>query len=304
MTAKPSPPSKSPTAGNLNKIYLIGPQASGKTTYLLALALLHKSQNPLHRKGLVTVAPDAGATTDLKQEGEVKWEGNTPLEPTKLQSNFSSLPEYKFSIDIGRFQTFNIIFTAKDYGGEFFNELLQHPTPPRLNDYLNNCLINSSGCLLMLPDFIFNPERISNRNDVDSFYVDVLSRLVGEASGKKVIEKLRLAVVMSKCERGELWPSRWEPERDLFEVRLPKTRELLRQRSRIPKANIGFFTLSSFGILAKTKKNSPPDPRPNRYLLPDEDGAVLREKESWNPYGLINPIYWLATGKEWKDPSF
>lgn len=103
------------------------------------------------------------------------------------------------------------------------------------------------------------------------------------------LKNLRLAVAMSKCERGEIWPGRLDPELDLFEVHLPSTRKILRQR--IPKNNLQFYAISTFGVLERN------NPRPNRA---DEEGSlrsVLRSPVQWRPYGLISPLYWLSTGK-------
>jgi hypothetical protein len=211
----------------------------------------------------------------------------------------NQLPEYKFIIKVGKFNPTNIALNARDYGGEFFMELMTYPSPPRLKLYLDGCLnTDTTGCVIMLPDFIAESSRRANYENVDNFYLEVLHRFIQEAQERQVMQKLRLAIVMSKGERGELWPSRWEPERDLFQVRLRQTWELLRKKSSIPKKNLDFFTLSSFGVLDSK------DSRPNRYILPDQDGAILKETAKWQPYGLINPLYWIATGKKWNHPSF
>ena len=280
-----------------NQIYVIGPQAAGKTTYLLALGLIYYSQHKSHQKKVaVTPISSPGQAEELVQEGKLKWRSSTPLLPTDLPSDFSQLPEYNFLITISnllRLNTLKIRFTARDYSGEFFQDLLQYPPPSRLENYLNNCLNNPKGWILMLPDFVSD----LNEQEVDNFYVEAIHKLISRANQGNVMQKLRIAVVMSKCERGEIWPSRWEPERDLFKIRLPKTTELLRNSSFISKAaNISFFALSSFGVL------NVKDSRPNRYIV--GQGAVLSNTDQWLPYGLISPLYWIATGKKWKDPSF
>lgn len=61
---------------------------------------------------------------------------------------------------------------------------------------------------------------------------------------------------MSKCERGEIWPGRIEPEVDIFHQHLPGTTKLLQNRL---KNNVRFFAISTFGVLDKYN-----DPRPNR----------------------------------------
>ncbi|MDZ8025040.1 MAG: hypothetical protein RMX97_10195 [Nostoc sp. DedQUE11] len=295
-TTKPTLTSpKKRTVQDIKKIYVLGPQASGKTTYLSALALLLKSQNPNHK--LVTVTAQSDDAIALEQDGKSQWMNQTPLLPTDLAIDPSHLPEYKFSIEVSNYLRSNplkIILTAKDYGGEFFQDLLQYPQPTRLKSYLRDCMNAATGWIIMLPDFSLTN---LDADDIDSEYQDILQILIREAKQKDILRDLRLAIVMSKCERGELWPSRWEPERDLFKVRLPKTTEFLRKPSLIPQSNVSFFALSSFGVLARN------DPRPNRYTQ-GNGSAVLNNRDSWLPHGLINPLYWIATGNKWKNPSF
>ncbi len=295
-TTKPTLTSpKKRTVQDIKKIYVVGPQTSGKTTYLSALALLSKSKNPNHELVNVTAQSDDAIT--LEKDGNNQWMNQTPLLPTDLETDPDSLPEYKFLIEVSnsfRRNPFKITLTAKDYGGEFFQELRQHPQPPRLKSYLKDCMNAATGWIVMLPDFSLTN---LDAESIDSEYQDILEKLIREAKQKDILRYLRLAIVMSKCERGELWPSRWEPERDLFKVRLPETTKYLRKPSVIPKNNVSFFALSSFGVLAHN------DPRPNRYTQ-RHGSAVLNDRDSWFPHGLINPLYWIATGNKWKNPSF
>ena len=94
---------------------------------------------------------------------------------------------------------------------------------------------------------------------------------------------------MSKCERGEIWPGRIDPETDLFRVYLKKTFKTLKKD--IPKRNLRFFALSTFGVLGRY------DPRPNRVDAVGSGGraSTLRksEEKSWKPYNLIEPLCWL-----------
>ncbi len=105
---------------------------------------------------------------------------------------------------------------------------------------------------------------------------------------------LRIAVAMSKCERGELWPGRLDPEIDLFDVHLPKTKATLCRK--IPPKNLQFYAISTFGVLRRN------DPRPNRVDELGREGylSVLREPSHWRPYGMISPLYWLSKGKRMK----
>jgi len=93
---------------------------------------------------------------------------------------------------------------------------------------------------------------------------------------------------MSKCERGEIWPGRLDPEQDLFKIHLPKTQDLLRKK--LTANNLKFFASSTFGVLG------PHNPRPNREdrILKGEPASVLRDTENWKPYNLIEPLLWIT----------
>jgi hypothetical protein len=99
---------------------------------------------------------------------------------------------------------------------------------------------------------------------------------------------LKIAVAMSKCERGEIWSGRLDPETDLFDVHLPKTKAIL--RSRIASKNLQFFAISTFGVLRRN------DPRPNRVDVHGTGGrrSTLRKPSNWKPFGMIQPLYWLS----------
>jgi hypothetical protein len=110
--------------------------------------------------------------------------------------------------------------------------------------------------------------------------------------------KKRIAVVMSKCERGEAWTGRLDPREDLFRLRMPETYNELKLSRHLPQ-RIEFFACSSFGVLGDK------DPRPNRLIGSNDkrEYAYLMDKEKWRPYGLLSPIYWLTTGRRYKDES-
>jgi hypothetical protein len=79
-------------------------------------------------------------------------------------------------------------------------------------------------------------------------------------------------------------------------MRLPETHKVLTQK--IPRHRLKFFACSSFGIMSDRREDF--DPRPNRYVpddgSPAEYSASIRDPDKWQPFGIISPIYWLATG--------
>ena len=297
---------------NKKNIYIIGPLASGKTTFLAALLSITKySQNINHRKVNVDTK---GKTSELESQVRRSWETKKPLAPTTLPEY--SLQNYEFLITINpQYKPTEIELKAKDYGGEFFQELLRTDLSTKVKPYIKDCLEDANGWIVLLPDFCLKDDinGFTVVENIDSFYKSVFHKLLSEfpknddifssdelTKIENNLKEIRIAFVMSKCERGELWTRRWEPERDLFQVHLKNTRDFLRNNLSLKKNQIAFFALSSFGVFSKN------DPRPNRLNIGRnlQDGAIIDNGELWRPFGLVNPLYWIATGRKWKDPSF
>ncbi|WP_235107960.1 hypothetical protein [Acaryochloris sp. 'Moss Beach'] len=214
------------------------------------------------------------------------------LEPTRVKDVYG-LNSYSFRIEVK--QRFNadkeINLVAKDYPGEIFELLESGHLDGLCEQFLKECLEKDvEGCLILLNDW---------GAKADKFYCRALSQFLKLMDQYERRQDLRLAVTMSKCERGELWPGRLDPEIDIFDSHLPDTKDLL--QTNISRKNLQFFALSTFGVLDRN------DPRPNRIEMIGTDGsrAVLREtgqRKSWKPYGMLDPLYWLNTGirKEFK----
>jgi hypothetical protein len=269
-----------------NNISVIGPRSSGKTTYLAALCHWPMQASSYKGKKPFSVSAVGSDSMELAEKASsIILEGGS-LEPTNnYVSDPSDLKSFLLNINIRKgFRNLKIVLNAKDYPGEIFEDLANGEKNKLQKDFIEECLSDEvKGCILLFSDW-------SNR---DGFYNRVIYNLFDEIDNRGRMGDLRLAVVMSKCERGELWPGRNEPELDLFQTHLPRTHGLL--RSRIPKDNLSFFALSTFGVLGKQ------DPRPNRVEEIGQDGrrAILRTPQKWKPYGLIAPLYWIETGQQW-----
>ena len=175
----------------------------------------------------------------------------------------------------------------RDYPGEVFKELESVSADPLHEEFMNECLSkDTQGCLILLTEW---------RQGTDKFYKRVFKRFIDLMDKQERLHDLRLAVAMSKCERGELWPGRLDPENDLFAIHFPETLSFLKDN--IPSKNLQFYAISTFGVLGNK------DPRPNRKEELGKEGrySVLRETDNWSPYGMISPLYWLSTGKRMKE---
>jgi len=293
------------------EISIIGPRASGKTTFLTCLVGYQKLVSEI--SGL-KITPFRNARK-LEEHFEILLGNQRRVPPTSLKSSFEDEPYYELEIKIPAFKGLiktNISLDVKDIGGELFDALEKGKS---LSNYLES-LCETPAWMVVLTDW--------EPGEDDRMYRS-LQRLLDQLSYKNESQtqnnKLRLAMVINKCERGELWPCRYEPEQDLFKVRLPQTTRLLKDYFNPTKllkdyfnyANLierfkprlKFFACSSFGVMDDRTNSF--NPRPNYYLSEagqsSEYGAVVRDKYKWKPFGLLNPIYWLATGKTLYDPK-
>jgi Double-GTPase 1 len=267
----------------MGNIRVIGPRTSGKTTYLAALAYWPDGRREGSKNSYFKIQPIGDDTKSLVDKAEnIICEGDN-LEATVVKGGIDEMPIYSFVIEVNlRFQPSKTInLTVRDYPGEIFDDIVE--SHPDHQAFIDECLMaDVEGCLILISDWNRGQDRTYRR--VFEQFINLM-----EIQGRS--DNLRLAIAMSKCERGELWPGRIEPEIDIFAQHFPETKRLL--ESKIPAKNLEFFALSTFGVLKRT------DPRPNRVT--DEANikkASLRKPEKWQPYGMIAPIYWLSTGKK------
>lgn len=272
----------------MGNIRVFGPRASGKTTYLAALACWseHSGAKP-GQSGSFEIQPLNEDTEYLARMAQDLLLEGASLPQTDARGGVDELPVYSFRIEPrGLFQKYTPInLVARDYSGEIFDDLAADSPNPAFREFMDECLTNDvEGCLILLTGWDAREDKGYSRS---------LRRFLElmEAHGRS--DNLRIAVAMSKCERGEIWPGRHDPEIDLFQVHLPKTWQLL--HSHINQKNLRFCALSTFGVLDRHR-----DPRPNREDQLGQRGrnSVLRKSNKWHPYGLISPLYWLSTGKE------
>lgn len=267
----------------MGNIRVIGPRSSGKTTYLAALAYQPARASRKSKDFKVQALNDDTRKLADKAENIIVEGGS--LEPSITQvRTIDDLAVYSFNIEVKKgFAKEKFTLAVRDYPGEIFDELEYGSSNPLHQEFLDECLTKDvSGCLILLTEW---------KHGTDKSYSRVLKRFIDQMDKHERTNDLRLAVVMSKCERGELWPGRLEPEIDLFDVHLPETKKVLTDA--ISRKNLNFYAISTFGVLGRN------DPRPNRIEEWGTDGknSVLRQANRWQPYGLISPLYWLSTGK-------
>ena len=270
----------------MGNVCVIGPRSSGKTTYLAALAYCQSDGRKRVQRKNFKVKPQNPESRQLAEQAENILLQGLDFEPTVIGEAIQSvddLPFYSFAIEAKEnwfSKPEQIQLTARDYPGEIFEKIAEPSLADSIHEeFINECFTDVVGCLILLTGW---------EQGTDNFYNRVMNRFIELMDTYGRSHDLKLAIAMSKCERGEIWPGRIDPETDLFGVHLRRTRQTLRER--ILKKNLRFFAISTFGVLGRN------DPRPNREdrVVQGEPASVLREPAKWRPYNLIEPLYWLS----------
>lgn len=276
------------------EIRIIGPRSSGKTTFLATLAYFpHKNLTKNKLPGL-EISPGNKESEKLASMAEDIIKAGARLAPTPIGDE-ANLPFYYFRIKIPSIKGLpgtEIELATRDFAGEIFHDIPLSHKWNKIEPYIND-MFTAQGWMVMLTDWQTSQDTSLYKPAFEKISQEIFERQKINSE----IEKLRIAVVIAKCERGEIWPGRLEPDEDLFKVRLPQTYEIL--TSKLSSERLKFFACSSFGVLSDRRDDF--DPRPNRYIPDDgsqsEFNAFLRSPSQWQPYGLLSPIYWLSTGK-------
>ncbi|MBV5261881.1 hypothetical protein FLX56_26055 [Synechococcus moorigangaii CMS01] len=269
----------------MGNIVVIGPRKSGKTTFLTGLAYWPQRQKALDKGSIFHIdAVNEGAQRLIKQAKDTILPQSSVRGTEVLES--SQIPDYHFRISLKRKFAKEEVFdlVVRDSAGELFEDLQKRELSADKKEIFEDFLRGDDiGCLILLSEW---------QKEDDEDYSLMFTHFLELLDINARTENFRIAIAMSKCERGELWSGRIEPEIDIFRLHFPRTLSAL-QRGNIPKKNVRFFATSTFGVLDRN------DPRPNRIDEPGKKGrfSVLREPDRWQPYNMISPLYWLQTGK-------
>lgn len=294
--------SSSSSTASASSIVVMGPRASGKTTYLAGLTvLISKKKDFFLDKAKVDATIEAGIAAGVEstaaQELKKRAKNITFSKTSFLATNKNDIQKYRFDgkIDYAG-HSHKFALDAVDVPGEGLESIEVQGTWTR--NYLEEQISQKERpivFLLLLGDW--EPHHSdSNLCDI----LDVFRQIMRDKANLDDAKKFRFAVVMNKCERGELWTRRLDPEKDIFRTYFKESRLCLHSifnDFEIPLENLGFFAMSTFGVLGESNF------RPNRDDT-NRDGqyvSVLRDVNSWHPYGMLSPIYWLITGRRLPD---
>ena len=275
-------------------IRIIGPQASGKTTYMAALAYWPNA-NPSNSPIQNIEAADLSNTQNLIEMAENILLDSKPLPPNRRDKPLL----YNVTIDLKPKFLLNPIATmtqkdvrmsisATDYAGELFQLLRNNSSDPDVQSYLDDCQ-EAAGLMIMID--------ATSSKTMDKVYSKSLQQLKTELDmrfeqrgGNK--SKYRVALVFSKAEQPKILGYHQKNEISTFiKEKFPDTQRVLQAWRKNWNCKMAVFFCSAFGTIPGTSKaNTKQDSR-------DEFGTpVLARPEFWQPFGLVAPLYWLYTG--------
>ncbi|MGL4501821.1 MAG: caspase family protein [Planktothrix sp.] len=270
-------------------IRVIGPRASGKTTFLATLSYALSLYNA---HTIRAIAPLTEETHDLMNKAEFILGQGLQLEPTDWKMDDSE-PYYSFLITLKPSfcshpkaclmnQDVHFSLSCKDYSGELIENLQKVRSQEIFFDnFLNDCAL-ASGLLVIID---------TNESDFDkkyAYYFNIFQKEIcfRLRKGDRNLKRYRIAIVFSKFDQSEMWNSRNQLQKFIY-LKFPRTQNVFNNWCKNWGITVNYFACSAFGMFGEP-------PRPN---VIGESYGYLANLEQWKPFGLIAPIYWLCTGK-------
>ncbi|HBE20773.1 MAG TPA: hypothetical protein DEG17_01040 [Cyanobacteria bacterium UBA11149] len=268
-------------------IRILGPRPSGKLTYLVALASFPHADDKT--SPIISIDLLGDETQCLSQMGEHILRNGLGLAPTppgsegiyrfliKLKSRSSIIPGF-------RSKDTELHFSCSFYAGELFDCLLENKNNDLVCRYLDDLASVKQVILL-----------IDTTSRLDQHCAEVLEVLEKELSQRiTATEKqdYRIAIVFSKFDQPQAWIYRENIEQ-FTALKFPQMKSVMENWSQSWSCRTHYFACSAYGMTGNPLV-------PNAACINrGETGtfAVLKSPITWNPFGLVSPIYWLLTGK-------
>jgi hypothetical protein len=284
-------------------LFIVGERASGKTLYLMGLSLL-ESKKSSHFREKYKVNFSLRPTRVSRDQNPDKQYPEEKLQRSAELTLFSQQPvlatrgieECMFSGKVEYKQNSKpFVLVISDTPGEMLEQ------GSRQADTKNDVAKKMQGSDL-ITFLVFVSDWDSDNSDLNfKTRLQQLKQIINKGNKNPANPvRFRIAFVMSKCERGELWTSRVNPKKDIFDRHFIESMSVINEiqdRNKIAASDVEYFALSTFGVLKED------DFRPNRHdpSLDLESGysSTLRNYQRadlWHPYGMLSPIYWLITG--------
>jgi hypothetical protein len=152
----------------MGNIRVFGPRASGKTTYLAALACWSEdSGTESGRSGSFKIQPLNEDTENLSKVAQDLLLECASLPQTDVSEPVDELPVYSYRIEpkglFRKYEPINLV--AKDYSGEIFADLSADMPKPEFREFMNDCLTQDvEGCLILLTGWDARDDKIYHRS--------------------------------------------------------------------------------------------------------------------------------------------
>ncbi|MGB8686358.1 MAG: hypothetical protein WCD53_03330 [Microcoleus sp.] len=262
---------------------IVGDRASGKTTYLAALAYwpisLVGTDSPIH--SVEPYDPKSQVLYDMAENILLQGDDLPSTEEPILYSLTVKLKQKFVEKLTGKPPSIRI--SCVDYPGEFFENLRKNASI--VDSYLND-LQAAAGLLLLI-----DGTKQTNQDDQNNAKaIQILEkRLNPRLANTPRLRNYRIAVVISKAEDARIWAS-LDNVPNFMQRKFPQTQSALNQWKTEWKCQIEYFSCSAFGWMGTRRA-------PNTKVIQrDPPKAILLDGQSWKPEGLVQPIFWLQTG--------
>jgi hypothetical protein len=266
----------------------IGSSASRLSTYLATLAYHQKHQVKSLKVLSCQVTPISADARQLSDQAENILKEQVMLEAGKLYHSFCQHPFYSFTITLeikGLFwakNTEEVSFGIYDMPDNLLRDIKEFSSSHSFTEYYDNLFSDIGGYFLPI-------DGTSHRED--EVYAKSLEKFTTDLTQRNP-QGCRIAFTVTKCDLSELWVNRDDP-RGLVQRRFPKMYAILENWTQEDKGKVEYFTTSSFGVFGKyCEPNSIIKSKSKMGTM-----AVIRNPQEWQPFGLIEPLYWLCTGK-------
>ena len=272
----------------MTNIIGIGSHAAGLSTYLATLAYHQKHQVKSKKVLSCQVTPINEDTKQLSNDAENIFKKQLMLKPTKLYHSFWHNPSYSFTITLeikGLFwakNTEKVSFQIYDMPDNLLRDIREFSSSHSFTEYYDGLFSDIGGYFLPIGG-------TSHRED--EVYAKSLEKFTTDLTQRNP-QGCRIAFTVTKCDLSELWVNRDDP-RGLVQRRFPKMYAILENWTQEYKGKVEYFTTSSFGVFGQYCD-------PNSIIQSkskEGTSAVIRNPQEWQPFGLIEPLYWLCTGK-------
>jgi hypothetical protein len=272
----------------MTNIIGIGSHAAGLSAYLATLAYHQKHQVKSKKVLSCQVTPINAAAEKLSDQAENILKEQLMLEPTELYHSFWYNLSYGFTITLeikGLFwakNTEGVSFGIYDMPDSLLRDIRKFSSSHIFTEYYDDLFSDIGGYFLPI-------DGTSHRED--GKYSDSLEKFTTDLTQRNP-QGCPIAFAVTKCDLSELWFNRDDPL-GLVQRRFPKMYAILENWTQEDKGTVEYFTTSSFGVFGQyCDPNSIIQSKSKEGTL-----AVIRNPQEWQPFDLIEPLYWLCTGK-------